>query len=618
MEMKGALAYIVSQSVWQFYESDWMNTRWNSDTIQFIPGASSENSKAGTQNGIFAWKPYFSVRFGETDPDFGDCLAIGSGEIHQYPRIRALGVMLVEIGIGKSLEIDIQEGSEIAKRNKVWVMAKEYSDSEKGWPGFPFAPYRSAVKHCLEPENFTIRPSAKVQARAARMQTRSGKHPNQISGQVKSVLQNAEGSKAQVKGAKLQTEGADAQEDEEEAETIRRRRKMLYEKVVSPLETLVQVCGWIKDLSALGPVEIPQVPQLAVEEPEPLTPKKSSMTGDLKQSKIWLSNIEFLNSKIIGGLCNRSEGLPARIKIAIIDTGFEETVPFFHLPHRRRRIKDWKDWVKDSPEPTDIAGHGTHIVSLIMTIAPDADVYVARVAEDRKGLEGASDEIVAKVIPTWALYLAESEVLANFLQAIEWAWTEWKVDVISMSFGYRKDKPVIKNAILRGVISRSEEILYFAAAANFGVREPEMFPARFGSVISLRGSNANGFFPDFNPPPRENEAIVYGTLGVEVPGASIRPDGKQEPKSGSSIATAVAAGIAAVLLEYVTRKTQKSDDSEILRKLKTQQGMLAMFRSLAVRSLHNEGHLCVSVQELLGITEAQRWAKFENALAKID
>jgi hypothetical protein len=134
----------------------------------------------------------------------------------------------------------------------------------------------------------------------------------------------------------------------------------------------------------------------------------------------------------------------------------------------------------------------------------------------------------------------------------------------------------------------------------------------------MRGSNANGFFPDFNPPPRDDEAIVYGTLGVEVPGASIRPDGRQEPRSGSSIATAVAAGMAAVLLEYATWKKQQGGDPEMLRKLKTRQGMLAMFRSLATGSLHNQGHLCVSLQKLLGITEAQRWAKFEDALAKVD
>jgi hypothetical protein len=134
--------------------------------------------------------------------------------------------MLVDIGIVKSLEIDIKKSSEIAKRNKAWVMTKGYSDSEKGWPGVPFAPYRNAVKHCLEPENFAIRPSAKVQARAARMQTRSGKHPTKSHARSKVYygMPKVQGL-GRVQGTKLQTEGADAQE-EGEAETIRQWRKM--------------------------------------------------------------------------------------------------------------------------------------------------------------------------------------------------------------------------------------------------------------------------------------------------------------------------------------------------------------------------------------------------------
>jgi hypothetical protein len=398
IEMTGALAYIVAQSVWQFYESDWMNTRWNSNTIQFIPGATSAEGEAETQNGIFAWKPYFSVRFGEKDPDFGDCSAVGSGDIHQYPRIRALGVMLVEIGMGISLENLVPEGSETLKRNTILLVAKKYSNLRKSWSNFPFACYRTAVKHSLDSENFALRPSAKVQAKAAKTQTRNFRPPIKNPSQVKGLLRNAEAPKGQVKGAKGQAESADAQA-EDEAETIKKRRKLLYEKVVSPLQELVRVGGWIKDLSALGPVEIPQTPQPVIQEhePEPAAPKKGPTTSDLKQFKIWLSGIEFLNNEIISRLGKRSEGLPARIKIAVIDTGFEVTVPFFHSPSRRSRLKLWKDWVKDSPDPIDTAGHGTHIVSLIMTIAPEADIYVARVAEDRKGLEGAS-EIVAKVI----------------------------------------------------------------------------------------------------------------------------------------------------------------------------------------------------------------------------
>jgi hypothetical protein len=65
---------------------------------------STDNGEAKDQNGIFAWKPYFLVRFGKKDPDFGDYSTVKSGEIHLYPRIRALGVMLVKIGLGISLK----------------------------------------------------------------------------------------------------------------------------------------------------------------------------------------------------------------------------------------------------------------------------------------------------------------------------------------------------------------------------------------------------------------------------------------------------------------------------------------------------------------------------------
>jgi hypothetical protein len=187
-----------------------------------------------------------------------------------------------------------------------------------------------------------------------------------------------------------------------------------------------------------------------------------------------------------------------------------------------------------------------------------------------------------------------------------------------MSFGYRKDQAQIKREIFNGLLSRDEEILFFAAAANSGVREPEMFPARLAHVISMRGANAKGYFPDFNPPPKPGEAIIYGTLGVDVPGASIHPGVYLETKSGSSVATAVAAGMAAVLLEYASLKCQEGQNSAIIRKLKTRQGMLSMFESLADPSFHNERHRCVSLLKLRELTEEQRWAKFEDTLANVN
>lgn len=81
------------------------------------------------------------------------------------------------------------------------------------------------------------------------------------------------------------------------------------------------------------------------------------------------------------------------IKIAILDTGYDDDAVFFHHPYRCSRMKGWKDWVDSSITPQDCNGHGTHVVSLVMKVAPNADIFVARVAKDTEGLQHASENI---------------------------------------------------------------------------------------------------------------------------------------------------------------------------------------------------------------------------------
>jgi subtilisin family serine protease len=89
--------------------------------------------------------------------------------------------------------------------------------------------------------------------------------------------------------------------------------------------------------------------------------------------------------------------IPAqRVRICILDTGYDAESVFFQYPVRRQRLVKWKDWVEESQECKDTHGHGTHIVSLIMKIAPHADICVARVAKDTASLSDSSENI-AKV-----------------------------------------------------------------------------------------------------------------------------------------------------------------------------------------------------------------------------
>lgn len=81
-----------------------------------------------------------------------------------------------------------------------------------------------------------------------------------------------------------------------------------------------------------------------------------------------------------------------RTAVAVLDTGFDAESVFFTRP-RRQRVKGWKDFAENREEPCDDSGHGTSVLSVLMKVAPYADVYVARVAKSIEDLPRASNNI---------------------------------------------------------------------------------------------------------------------------------------------------------------------------------------------------------------------------------
>jgi tetratricopeptide (TPR) repeat protein len=129
-----------------------------------------------------------------------------------------------------------------------------------------------------------------------------------------------------------------------------------------------------------------------------------------------------------------------------------------------------------------------------------------------------------------------------------------RVHIISISWGMRNHVPSIAKALGKAI---EKGILVFACASNSGANDPITFPARLQGIFCIGSADGKGAQSIFNPPSEDEE--TYSALGEAVQGAC-PANLSQEPgynategtirRDGTSISTPIAAGIAALLIDY--------------------------------------------------------------------
>lgn len=189
-----------------------------------------------------------------------------------------------------------------------------------------------------------------------------------------------------------------------------------------------------------------------------------------------------------------------------------------------------------------------------------------------------------------------------------------------MSFGFPEEplvngKSIISNAIHGAIHQRGGRVLFFAAAANDGGNQREMFPARHDEVFSVRATDHQGVFQHFNPAADALESYVFGALGAEVPGVGLSTQLEEVCKSGTSISTPIAAGIAATILGYARLglSSKRFDEDSGIERLWTKRGMRLAFIKLS-REM-SDRHYYLYPQEFLRETrEMQRDALLLEAV----
>ena len=120
-----------------------------------------------------------------------------------------------------------------------------------------------------------------------------------------------------------------------------------------------------------------------------------------------------------------------------------------------------------------------------------------------------------------------------------------------MSFGIREYHERIKIAISNAL---HNNILMFAAASNDGGNLGRSFPAKYPGVFCIHATDGNGNPSTFNPTADEKD-VNFSLLGENV--SSHWPAGKKGHNdvvnimSGTSVATPIAAGLAASIISFV-------------------------------------------------------------------
>jgi hypothetical protein len=166
-----------------------------------------------------------------------------------------------------------------------------------------------------------------------------------------------------------------------------------------------------------------------------------------------------------------------------------------------------------------------------------------------------------------------------------WAVREKNVHIISMSFGFPNlDQSLepIRQAILE---AHAADILVFAAAGNTGRGDHISFPACLDEVISVGSTDGKHKISDFVPALGPGKRLC--AIGEGIKAAWINPKEESHAttirRAGTSYATPVAAGVAAMVMEFLwaDRSTHVvNNDWYECTTLRRKRGMLAVLGSM--------------------------------------
>lgn len=211
--------------------------------------------------------------------------------------------------------------------------------------------------------------------------------------------------------------------------------------------------------------------------------------------------------------------------VAIIDDGIDR-----NHEDLKGRIVNAYDTIRNRKHIVPKGEHGTHIAGIIAGSA-------------NNGIGGTGVAPNVKLMPI-NVFDGEYADTADIIDAIHYA-VQQKANIINMSLGDTSYSESLNKAVQEAY---KQGVLIVAAAGNegdMGKNVQRVYPAAFSHVISVAATNSSDKRPSYSN--------YHSTVDIAAPGDDILstlPNGKYGWMSGTSMATPMVAGVAALIWSH--------------------------------------------------------------------
>ncbi|CAH0211345.1 S8 family serine peptidase [Peribacillus sp. Bi134] len=218
--------------------------------------------------------------------------------------------------------------------------------------------------------------------------------------------------------------------------------------------------------------------------------------------------------------------------VAIIDDGIDR-----NHEDLKGRIVNAYDTIRNRKYIVPKGAHGTHIAGIIAGSA-------------NNGIGGTGVAPNVKLMPI-NVFDGEYADTADIIEAIHYA-VQQKANIINMSLGDTSYSEALNKAVQEAY---KKGVLIVAAAGNegdMGKSVQRVYPAAFSHVISVAATNSSDKRPSYSN--------YHSTVDIAAPGDDILstlPYGKYGWMSGTSMATPMVAGVAALIWSHEPKLNTK-------------------------------------------------------------